>query len=65
MAILKGRGFDLGFGVWGGGHRKRLISYSPTLISSLLHDLSIFILDLDQDLNGGVRKPDSDLDLLI
>ena len=58
LTILEGRGFTLGFGE--GGHHKRLISYSPPLISSLLLDLY-----LDLDLNGGERKPDPDLDLLI
>jgi hypothetical protein len=54
VAILEGEGFALGFDE--GGHRKRLISYSPTLIFSLLHDLSGFSLDLD--LNGGEKKLD-------
>ena len=42
-----------------GGHRKRLISYSPTLIFSHLHDLGAFLLDLD--LNRGEIKPDLEL----
>ena len=42
-----GEGFALWFGE--GGHHKRLISYSPTLIFSLLHDLDVFFLDLDLD----------------
>ena len=45
-------GFALGFGE--GRHRKRLISYSPTLIFSLLHELVAFLLDL----YGGERKSD-------
>ena len=47
LVILEGGGFALGFGK--GGHRKRLISYSPTLIFSLLHKLVAFLLDLDLD----------------
>jgi hypothetical protein len=41
------------------GHCKRLISYSPTLVFSLLHDLGGFSLDLDLD--GGERKHDLEL----
>jgi hypothetical protein len=52
-----GGGFALGFGE--GAHRKRLISYSPTLIFTLLQDLGGFSLDLD--LNGGERKLDLEL----
>ena len=64
MAIFEEGGFALGFGE--GGHRKRLISYSPTLISSLFVDFGAFGLDLDLNLNGGERRPDpSFVDLLI
>jgi hypothetical protein len=55
LAILEGGGFALGFGER--GHRKRLISYSSTLICSLLQDLGGFSLDLD----GGERKLDLEL----
>ena len=55
MTILVG-GLPLGL-VKGG------ISYSLTLIFSLLHDLGVFLLDLDPDLDlsGGERKPDLEL----
>ena len=59
LAILEGSGVALGFG--GGGHHKRSISYPPLF----LVDLGNFGLDLDLDLNGGERKLDPDLDLLI
>ena len=48
MAILEGGGFALEIGE--GGHHKRLISYSPALVLSLLHDLGGFSLDLDLSL---------------
>ena len=56
LAILEGERF------WWRWHRKRLISYSPPLF---LVDFSAFGPDLDLDINGGERKPDPDLDLLI
>ena len=54
---FRGGGFALEFGE--AGHPKRLISYSPTLIFSHLHDLGAFLLDLD--LNRGEIKPDLEL----
>jgi len=55
LVILEGGYFTLGFRE--GGHWKRLISYSPTLIFSLLHDLGAFFVDL----NGEKRKLDLEL----
>jgi hypothetical protein len=55
VAILEEGCFALRLGE--GGHCKRLISYSPTLIFSLLQDLGGFSLYL----HGGERKPDLEL----